>query len=85
MCSSDLDIVAATKEAFAEMEAEKKNASPTLSELLRDYMNLRKAERSEWSRYGPVSYTHLLSQPCEKKKHDTNGLGKKTASNRQGC
>ena len=39
-------IVAATKEAFAEMEAEKKNASPTLSELLRDYMN-------------PVSYTHL--------------------------
>ena len=46
------DIVAATKEAFAEMEAEKKNASPTLSELLRDYMNLRKAERSEWSRYG---------------------------------
>ena len=27
-----------------------------------------------------------LSQPCEKKKkHDTNGLGKKTASNRQGC
>ena len=46
------DIVSATKEAFAEMEAEKKNASPDLSTLLRDYMNLRKAERSEWSRYG---------------------------------
>lgn len=46
------DIVSATKEAFAEMEAEKKNASPDLSTLLRDYMNLRKAERSNWSRYG---------------------------------
>jgi chromosome segregation ATPase len=46
------DILEATKEAFAELEAEKKNASPDLSNLLRDYMNLRKAERSEWSRYG---------------------------------
>ena len=46
------DILEATKEAFAEMEAEKKNASPDLSTLLRDYMNLRKAERSDWSRYG---------------------------------
>jgi len=46
------DLVSATKEAFAEMEAEKKNASPDLSNLLRDYMNLRKAERSDWSRYG---------------------------------
>ena len=46
------DIVSATKEAFAEMEAEKKNASHDLSNLLRDYMNLRKAERSDWSRYG---------------------------------
>ena len=46
------DILEATKEAFAEVEAEKKNASPDLSNLLRDYMNLRKAERSEWSRYG---------------------------------
>ena len=46
------DIVSATREAFAEMEAEKKNASPDLSTLLRDYMNLRKAERSDWSRYG---------------------------------
>ena len=44
--------MAATKEAFAEAESEKKNASPNLTELLRDYMNLRKAERSEWSRYG---------------------------------
>ena len=46
------DIMAATKEAFAEAEAEKKNASPNLTELLRDYMNLRKAECREWSRYG---------------------------------
>lgn len=46
------DIVSATKEAFAEMEAEKKNASPALSALLSDYLNLRKAERSDWSRYG---------------------------------
>ena len=46
------DILEATKEAFAEMEAEKKNASPDLSTLLRDYLNLRKAERSDWSRYG---------------------------------
>jgi len=46
------DIMAATKEAFAEMEAEKKNASPSLSDLLHEYMNLRKAERVEWSRYG---------------------------------
>ena len=46
------DILEATKEAFAEMETEKKNASPDLSTLLRDYMNLRKAERSDWSRYG---------------------------------
>ena len=47
-----VDILEATKEAFAEMDAEKKNASPNLSNLLRDYMNLRKAERSEWSKYG---------------------------------
>lgn len=46
------DILEATKEAFAEMEAEKKNASPALSALLSDYLNLRKAERSDWSRYG---------------------------------
>ena len=46
------DIMEATKEAFAEMEAEKKNASPTLSALFSDYLNLRKAERSDWSRYG---------------------------------
>ena len=46
------DIVSATKEAFAEMEAEKQNASPDLVALLRDYLNLRKAERSDWSRYG---------------------------------
>ena len=44
--------MSATKEAFAEMEAEKKKVSPNLVTLLRDYMNLRKAERSEWSRYG---------------------------------
>ena len=46
------DILEATKEVIAENEAEKKNASPNLAVLLRDYLNLRKAERSEWSRYG---------------------------------
>jgi len=46
------DILEATREAIAEVQAEKENASPDLSTLLRDYMNLRKAERSEWSRYG---------------------------------
>ena len=28
------------------------HVSPNLATLLRDYLNLRKAERSEWSRYG---------------------------------
>ena len=46
------DIMEATKEAVADMEAEKKTASSDLVSLLRDYLNLRKAERSEWSRYG---------------------------------
>ena len=46
------DILEATKEVLAENEAEKKNVSPNLATLLRDYLNLRKAERSEWSRYG---------------------------------
>ena len=46
------DIVSATKEVIAEAKAEKENTSPDLSTLLRDYMNLRKAERSDWSRYG---------------------------------
>ena len=46
------DIVEATKEAFAETEARAKNTSPDLVLLLRDYLNLRKAERSDWSRYG---------------------------------
>lgn len=46
------DIVSATKEVIAEAKAEKENASPDLSTLLRDYMNLRKAERSDWSKYG---------------------------------
>ena len=44
------DILEAGKEAFAELEAQK--ASPNLGQLLGDYLNLRKAERSEWSRYG---------------------------------
>ena len=43
-------ILETRKEILAEMEA--KNASPNLAELLRDYMNLRKAERRDWSRYG---------------------------------
>ena len=46
------DILEATKEAFAEMDAKKETASPNLTELLSDYLNLRKAERSDWSRYG---------------------------------
>ncbi len=46
------DIMEATKEAVADMEAEKKTASPDLVSLLRNYLNLRKAERSDWSRYG---------------------------------
>ena len=46
------DIMEATKEAFAETEAQAKNTSPDLVLLLRDYLNLRKAERSDWSRYG---------------------------------
>ena len=46
------NILKATKEALAEMEAEKKTASPNLVSLLHDYLNLRKAERSDWSKYG---------------------------------
>jgi hypothetical protein len=46
------EILEATKAAFAETEADKKNTSPTLNALLSDYLNLRKAERSAWSRYG---------------------------------
>lgn len=46
------DIMEATKEAFAETEVQSKNTSPDLVLLLRDYLNLRKAERSDWSRYG---------------------------------
>ena len=45
-------IMEATKEVFAETEAQAKNTSPDLVLLLRDYLNLRKAERSDWSRYG---------------------------------
>lgn len=44
------DILEVGKEALAELEAQK--ASPNLGQLLGDYLNLRKAERSEWSRYG---------------------------------
>ena len=46
------EILEATKAAFTETEADKKNTSPTLTALLSSYLNLRKAERSEWSRYG---------------------------------
>ena len=46
------DIMEATKEAFAETEVQAKNTWPDLVLLLRDYLNLRKAERSDWSRYG---------------------------------
>ena len=54
------DILEATKEVIAENEAEKKNASPNLAVLLRDYLNLRKAERSEWSRYGQQKGTTMI-------------------------
>ena len=43
-------ILEARKEILAELEAEK--TSPNLALLLHDYMNLRKAERSDWSQYG---------------------------------
>ena len=46
------EILEATKAALAKTEADKKNTSPTLTALLSSYLNLRKAERSEWSRYG---------------------------------
>lgn len=46
------DIMEAAKEVFAETEAQVKSTSPDLVLLLRDYLNLRKAERSDWSRYG---------------------------------
>lgn len=46
------DILEARKEVLAEMKAEQEAASPNLALLLRDYMDLRKAERKDWSRYG---------------------------------
>ena len=44
------EILEVQKEILAELKQE--NASPDLANLLRDYLNLRKAERSDWSRYG---------------------------------
>lgn len=44
------DILEAHKELLAEKKPE--TASPDLINLLRDYLNLRKAERRDWSRYG---------------------------------
>ena len=44
------DILEARKELLAEKKPE--NASPDLINLLRDYLNLRKEERQDWSRYG---------------------------------
>ena len=44
------DILEARKELLAENKSE--TASPDLINLLRDYLNLRKAERRDWSRYG---------------------------------
>lgn len=46
------DILEARKEVLAEMKEEQEAASPNLALLLRDYMDLRKAERKDWSRYG---------------------------------
>lgn len=44
------DILEARKELMAEMKPE--TASPDLINLLRDYLNMRKAEHRDWSRYG---------------------------------
>ena len=44
------DILETRKELLAEKKPE--NASPDLINLLRDYLNLRKEERQDWSRYG---------------------------------
>ena len=44
------DVSEATKEALAEMREH--NASPTLAGLLNEYLNVRKEERCDWSRYG---------------------------------
>ena len=44
------DILEARKELLAEKKPG--TASPDLINLLRDYLNLRKAERRDWSRYG---------------------------------
>ena len=44
------DILEARKELLAEKKPE--TATPDLINLLRDYLNLRKAERRDWSRYG---------------------------------
>lgn len=46
------DIAEVRKEILAELKAEKENQSPDLVGLLHSYMNMRKAERSDWSRYG---------------------------------
>ena len=43
-------IMEVRKELLSETKQE--DTSPDLANLLRDYLNLRKAERSEWSRYG---------------------------------
>jgi len=44
------DILKARQELLAEKTPQ--NTSPDLINLLRDYLNLRKAERRDWSRYG---------------------------------
>jgi hypothetical protein len=45
------DIVEATRKPLQRWK-HRKSTSPDLVILLRDYLNLRKAERSDWSRYG---------------------------------
>ena len=52
------DIMDATKEAFAETQAQAKSTSPDLVLLLRDYRNLRKAARRASSRNGPQKCPH---------------------------
>lgn len=55
------DILEARKELLAENKPE--TASPDLINLLRDYLNLRKAERRDWSRYGQQKVQRKIYSP----------------------
>lgn len=55
------DILETRKELLAEKKPE--NASPDLINLLRDYLNLRKEERQDWSRYGQQKVQRKIYSP----------------------